>query len=200
MPNHIPYSEPTLVSATPPQITDAYGAMSPEDREELGEWMIRALMWGIRVLPTGSQVIGGATEDSDWDFVLDPGPNLTQYTIGRDLLRRQWMEPEIAAASANAADRGSQSYRFGKLNFIVVHDTAAMQYWARATEVARVLGCETKQERIAVFDDVFQGDNDAANRLFQVRANGRTAEQVRADLRGAEEDIPYETESPDTFL
>lgn len=138
---------PSPISPTLPPMSDA-------DRQKLAYLLLLSWEKQLPLLATGSQVIGGATSDSDWDYVL---------------LCERWNRSladaiESIGFQSQSNERGTdeygnrmtfRTYRSGKLNLIICRQRNVFNDWNRATEVAKALRPRTKQQRIQIFDSVF---------------------------------------------
>ena len=124
--------------------------MVEADRETLARVLLFCFERSKAIFPTGSRVLGGASVNSDYDYVIDAS-NIMDAT--RQYLVQLGFTP--ADAEREYGDRGSKSFRCGNLNLIVCRGSKPFNNWSRATDVAKLLRPRTKAERILVFESVF---------------------------------------------
>ncbi len=94
---------------------------------------------------TGSQIIGGAKPDSDWDFVVSCSiPELWEKRF------------PVVTNRGSVSCEGScyiTTYRFGKVNLIVDHrGPQILDNWRIATDYCIEHGLVDKTERIKAFE------------------------------------------------
>ena len=146
--------------------------MTETDRETLSRVLLFCFERNKRVYPTGSRVIGGSTPDSDWDYVIE-----AQYVS--DLLGRYLLD--LGFVVAEGADgyeaRCSVSYRCGAINLIVCNGRSYFENWIKATEVAKVIQPDSKEQRVLIFDAVFGEMN-----VLDVLRNELETETQREEL------------------
>lgn len=125
--------------------------MPDEDRSNLSRLLLYAHERSLPLAKTGSQVIGGSTPESDWDYVI--------YSPQMAVTRRQLIEDGWTEDPSASANRATPSYnlRKGRLNIILVGYTHDFHTWKKATEIAKAYGPSNKEERVAIFDAVFGG-------------------------------------------
>lgn len=134
--------------------------MNDTDRTKLRDLVFFCFERNLPIVPTGSRGIASSEdirEDSDYDYVVKTTPDVTRY------LRDQGYERN---GEIYGQDRVFQAWRSGQLNII----QASIPKWLEATQLANKLRCRTKEQRVAVFDSVFNG-----NGLWDDRAVFRTA-------------------------
>lgn len=139
----------------PSSISPILPPMNDSDRQKLAYLLLLSWEKQLPLLATGSRVIGGATIDSDWDYVL---------------LCEHWNRSladaieSMGFAQTNNDDHSGdvygnrmtyKTYRYGKLNLIVCRHRSVFDNWNRATEIAKALRPRTKEQRIQIFDSVF---------------------------------------------
>lgn len=102
----------------------------------------------IDYLMTGSKVISPAAKHNDIDYAV-----LVKDTskFGEMLKDKGWKTP-----SDDYKGNHFTSYRRGEYNLIVMSDTKLFACWKMATRLATQLQCETKEERIVVFNSIFE--------------------------------------------
>lgn len=108
---------------------------------------------GYWVKATGSRVTKtGWTSKSDWDYVVfDP-----DYTLNSKLgSSPDW----IVGGSGNGSE--FNSFEHHHINLILVDKESVWKKYVIATNLIKSLNCETKEERIKVFDSVFGKDKNA---------------------------------------
>ena len=106
--------------------------------------------WGDVVL-TGSQAIGCATKDSDWDFVVS---DKFQFTLP-DCLNPNY--DRVGAVSCGGS-RKITSVRIGNVNLIVDHrGNKILDNWRIATDYCQEHCVFDKQKRIKVFNEMGAG-------------------------------------------
>jgi hypothetical protein len=98
--------------------------------------------------PTGSRVIGGVTDKSDWDYVV-LADNVMQICeamndVQVDVLKGV-TNPEYACAFA--------SFRFDEMNLIIVKGDEDLLAWRYATETCMQWQPEGKKARVSLFGD-----------------------------------------------
>ena len=130
--------------------------MPEEDRSVLRDLVFYCFERNFPIVPTGSQVIGGATEQSDWDYVVYATHSKRDFIFYMVAVGFTQGEQNSNRAATQGGGQVSSSYRLGNLNVLVVGDAKSFNLWHRATEIARTLKPATKQERVAIFDCVFE--------------------------------------------
>ena len=95
---------------------------------------------------TGSQIIGGAKPDSDWDFVV-------ACSEGELNLKRIPAPDTTCGRISCEHTRKITTYRFGKVNLIVDHrGPQILDNWRIATDYCIEHGLVDKTERIKAFE------------------------------------------------
>lgn len=94
---------------------------------------------------TGSQVIGGARPDSDWDFVVSCSLD--------EMMGKRFPKPDSTGAISCDGVDYITTYRFGKVNLIVDHrGPQILDNWRIATDYCIEHGLVDKAERIKAFE------------------------------------------------
>lgn len=129
--------------------------MSDQDRSKLALLLLLSFEKQLPLLATGSRIIGGATNDSDWDYVLlcERGDRSISDAIESIGFERSSTEESYEGVYGNRMTY--RTYRCGKLNLIVSRSRLAFNKWGQATELAKAVRPQTKQQRIQIFDAVF---------------------------------------------
>lgn len=126
--------------------------MPQADRENLSNLLLFCHERNLPLTCTGSQVIGGATGESDWDYVVYS--NYYHQHLN-ELVQMGWERPLSLGASHNRVDSSSISLRLGRLNVIFTASPVKFNMWKRATDIAKAYAPRDKEQRIALFDAVF---------------------------------------------
>jgi hypothetical protein len=118
----------------------------PDAVEEVYRWICN--QW-TDVVFTGSQAIGCAKSDSDWDFVVSDHKDF-------------WLPLHLTPDKTNAISCGGSKYitsvRIGKVNLIVDHrGDEILDNWRIATDYCQEHAVFDKQARIKVFDEMGAG-------------------------------------------
>jgi hypothetical protein len=124
--------------------------MEATDQTAMSRLLFYVLANGWQVIPTGSRAIGGWTPESDWDYVVCALSGTKMHL--NDFLVAEGYEPGGSERDGGAG----YSWRRGNINVIVVTNSFYRDKWAKATEVARVMGVRTKNARVAVFGHIFE--------------------------------------------
>jgi hypothetical protein len=96
---------------------------------------------------TGSRAIGGSSRGSDYDIVM----------IGTDKVRECLYRCGFFCESNKynrKAGTNWESYRWRKINVILVEDRKTLAKWALSTELAKGLRLYDKDIRVALFDGI----------------------------------------------
>lgn len=116
----------------------------PEDVERAYEQICGR--WSDVVF-TGSQAIGCATKDSDWDFVVSDAEEF-QHTL----------TPDTSGRISCQGKHYITTMRIGKVNLIVDHrGESILDNWRIATDYCQEHCVFDKQARIKVFDEMGAG-------------------------------------------
>jgi hypothetical protein len=106
----------------------------------------------IRFDFTGSQVIGGATSDSDFDILVQVKEirSATDYITGG----YTWSTVEYGLIGE---DTHFQSLKHGSVNLILTDKTEFYDLFMLATKTARMLNLTKKEDRIRLFQFILYG-------------------------------------------
>ena len=150
-----------------------YGTPVPN---EVLYWALRLETLGFDVVFTGSRIIGGWTDASDWDLVVacpldDPRVRELKNQMYRinDEIVRQWRDrisegdDPFDPTMPTDVQIGSNSFegvdyittlRVGVVNIIIEHRGGDfLDRWRIATDMAIEAGALTKAERIRIFEE-----------------------------------------------
>lgn len=149
-----------------------YGMPVPQD---VLYWALRLETLGFDVVFTGSRIIGGWTDVSDWDLVVACGlddPRVLDlknqmYQINHEIVR-EWKrktsagnpfylpfptDVQIGSKSCEGVDYIT-TLRAGAVNIIIEHRGGdSLDRWRIATDMAIEAGALTKAERIRIFEE-----------------------------------------------
>lgn len=158
--------------------------MTEQERQVLRDLVFYCFERDIPVFKTGSRVIGGWTEESDWDYVI--GGHKCGYDFEEDLdmfhqltdlisdLGFTSVAERIVSTGANLETYGgvpeplrNHIYRQGDLNIMVAQTQSEYNKWVEATWLTKKINPPTKAQRIAIFEAVRR---DAAIEPFLQRA------------------------------
>ncbi len=118
----------------------------PEDVEQVYEWICGR--WNDVVF-TGSQAIGCAKPESDWDFVVT---DTVDFILPTD------MDFDRINSISCQGSKYITSVRMGKVNLIVDHrGEQILDNWRIATDYCQEHAVFDKQARIKVFDEMGAG-------------------------------------------
>lgn len=137
----------------------------------------------LRSYPTGSRYIcNPAPKDTDNDTVV----LVNGYYEWPDLLEKEGWE----RCGEDYGDDGSQAFRKGEENYIVMEDEELFKKWIYATEAAKALNLLKKEDRIALFSAIkFAGEGYIGLERLNVR---RWDFQYFADaVKGKVKDVPF---------
>ena len=175
----------TLTAATPSAALHIRTPAQPAHvRDVLGELSEMVLQQDGRMFATGSRVIGGWTEESDWDYVV--------YV--RDSYGMQRVMQRSYGWTHGGSDVSS-SWKKGGVNAIFVFSDLEFLQWQAATMGAKALGLTARPERVAFFEAIKHGGSHVLANLIAMR--GRPSETTISEGEGPEPtEVGYE---PDTF-
>ena len=125
-------------------------ATTPKPRKNIVGELVDEGYW---VKATGSRVTkDGWGPGSDWDYVV--------YDPEDKLLNKLNIDVNWSSGTSGSGERGVDfnSLRQGETNLILVREEQTWKNYIIATNLIRVMNCETKKKRIAVFDSVFGRD------------------------------------------
>lgn len=128
--------------------------MDDDDRRTLSLVLLMAFERGWPIVSTGSRVIGGATDESDYDYVVlieGFGRRINEQIVSLGFVRTN----DNTGNNPYGTRASVATYRSGSLNLIVTQSKTAFRAWVRATDVAQAISPETKEERVTIFDKVF---------------------------------------------
>jgi hypothetical protein len=136
--------------------------MNDEDRNTLRNLLLLAHEHNKEVVPTGSRVIGGATEDSDYDYVMRFGGPIYRNVESIGFVQQGIVEGEY--------DRGDTfvHYRCGNINLISAYGANDLNMWKKCTEVATAMKPRTKEERTTIFEAI-RTDQSVVEALGRLR-------------------------------
>lgn len=110
---------------------------------------------GYWVKATGSRVTkSGWTSESDWDYVVYDPDNTLSKQLEEDT---SW---SVGDSGNGIPGIDFRSYKNGDLNLILTDNENVWKKYIIATNLIKTLDCETKGERIKVFDSVFEKDSN----------------------------------------
>lgn len=149
-----------------------YGTPVPQ---EVLYWALRLETLGFDVVFTGSRIIGGWTEASDWDLVVacpldDPRVLDLKHQMYRIIEQKvkEWREkasrnnpffiPYPSDFQVGSKSREGVDYittlRAGAVNIIIEHRGGDfLDRWRIATDMAIEAGALTKAERVRIFEE-----------------------------------------------
>ncbi len=125
---------------------------TPKHRNHIVGDLVQEGYW---VKATGSRVTkSGWTKESDWDYVVYDPDNILLKELQED---KNWSKD-----SSGNGDPGIDfnSFRNGQTNLILVSTENIWKNYIIATNLIKSLNCETKKERIEIFDSVFGKDRN----------------------------------------
>lgn len=100
---------------------------------------------------TGSRIIGGAEEGSDWDLVVYCKDALDSYLQFETISNyKLYLSGSKDASSKNRW----LSISDGELNIILTEDCGDFYRWDTATELATALGLHSKPHRVQLFESL----------------------------------------------
>jgi len=164
--------------------------MTELERQALRDIVFFCFERGILIEATGSRVIGGAREDSDYDYIIAEHSMingvygrgaLSTYTELKTLLERLGFtapladNPELDGMySEEDDDQRRNIYYLGSLNIILVPNKSRWNEWIEATYIAKKLSPPTKAERVAVFSAMRTGT--PVYQAMDIARNGATGD------------------------
>jgi predicted nucleotidyltransferase len=127
------FLEQIFCSDVPPEVTKAFTSL----QEHFG-----------RVVMTGSRVIGGWTDTSDFDFVVADNSRHESFTLEG---LQGWHEyvNEVRNKRLNTA----KTSVYPRINIIVDSRPGALDMWEIATEAAIEAKAITRDERVKIFKE-----------------------------------------------
>jgi len=150
-------------------------SMSETTRMIFGELAELVFSLNGKIEATGSQMIAGATDESDWDyFILIPG--------GYAALVRGLTE----LGFNHGGSFYESSYKKGLINAICLHTEREWEHWHVATYGARVLGLTSREERIIFFEGVRSNFGNVLNELIHSRLAREVDEDSVSQSEGEE--------------
>lgn len=98
---------------------------------------------------TGSRVIGGATDESDYDYVF-------VYSVDKSKALQQ-AGFVISPHEEYPGQRIKACYRKGAINLIGVEDQTDYDKWLKATRLACMMDLKEKHQRVTLFQFITEG-------------------------------------------
>jgi hypothetical protein len=130
--------------------------------QEVAQEVAELVFEGYYLQPTGSRVTkSGWKPESDWDFVVLDKDETLQKRLRKDM---RWIEDgsgnkESIFSSFKQAFGHSVALPPTQINFILVKDKETFGKYKVASELIRVMDCKAKEERVKVFDTIFQAED-----------------------------------------
>lgn len=116
--------------------------------QDVQEWHDRFVAFYGDVVPTGSRVIGGYTDKSDYDFAV----NVPEGMLGGRPYSILWETPGTEKVSYT--NPKIHVYRWGVVNLIVdTRESGILDNWRKATAACIDRQPEGKAMRIKVFEE-----------------------------------------------
>lgn len=119
-----------------------YNDLTEEERGVLMRVVYFCFERNIPVVPTGSRVIGGHTDSSDWDFCINTTAEHLNYF------------ESLGFESGGSDVRTGDSLRFKRLNIICIFGEASFKRWVKATKMALDLRLTNKRDRVNLFETI----------------------------------------------
>jgi hypothetical protein len=157
--------------------------LSEGDIRTLHNLYMMLFEYSLPMALTGSQAIGGATDASDYDIAVLADHNFDM--INREL-RQAGFRVSLTDSQNEGGDWLTESYKKGKINVLLTRTLSSFEDWKFATKVAIMLGLTDKEQRIALFDSVFEGRKDGLMRLMDVTPEEVINEDIISESEGEE--------------